>query len=67
MKTQQYFSKVIQFLTSWKRKSDKTNPSDLELTNTRFRINLKEISKSSKVTNSRLFQLYAKENETLFI
>ncbi len=67
MKTQHYFSKVIQFLTIWKSKSEKTNPTDLELTNTRFRINLKEISKSSRVTNSRLFQLYAKENETLFI
>lgn len=67
MKTQHYFSKVIQFLKSLKNKSDKTNQTDLELTNTRFRINLKEISKSSRVTNSRLFQLYAKENETLFI
>ncbi|KAB1154348.1 hypothetical protein [Flavobacterium luteum] len=67
MKTLKYFSKAIQFLTCWNSKSKKANQTNLELTNSRFGINLKEISKSSRITNSRLFQLYSKENDTLFI
>ena len=67
MKTLKYFSKAIQFLTSWNSKSKKENQLNYELSNSRFGINLKEISKSSRVTNSRLFQLYSKENDMLFI
>ncbi len=67
MKKLKYFSNAIQFLTSWISKSKKASLTNLELTNSRFGINLKEISKSSRITNSRLFQLYSKENDILFI
>lgn len=69
MKTLKYISKAIQFLKSLNI-GTKTNTDDkasFELTHTRFSINSSQASASGKVSNSLFHQMYAEENETLFI
>lgn len=67
MKTLKYISKAIQFLKSLNlgTKRNTANLDDFEFTHTKFGINLKQVS--GKVPNSLFHQMYAEENETLFI
>jgi hypothetical protein len=69
MKTLKYISKAIEFLTSLNRgnSANKANQPTLELTYTKFGLNLKQASNTGKTSNSLLSQLYSEENETLFI
>ena len=67
MKTLKYISKAIQFLKSLNlgTKGNTANLDDFEFTHTKFGINLKQAS--GKAPNSLFHQMYAEENETLFI
>ena len=69
MRTQKYISKAIQFLKSLKigTKVNTGNKASFELTHTRFSINSRQASASGKAPNSLFHQMYAEENETLFI
>ena len=67
MKTLKYISKTIQFLKGLNigTKENTANPTNIELTNAKFGINIKQTS--GKAPNSLFHQMYAEENETLFI
>ena len=67
MKTLKYISKKIQFLKSLsvKTKANTGNAGNFEFTHTKFGINLKQTS--GKAPNSLFHQMYAEENENLFI
>lgn len=69
MKTLKHISKAIEVLNSL-NKSTKMNSvaqANLELTNTRFVVNLKKTSAQEKAPNPLLTLMYSEENETLFI
>lgn len=67
MKTLKYISKAIQFLKSLNigTKANTDDSDDFEFTHTKFGINLKQAA--GKTPNSLFHQMYAEENETLFI
>ena len=68
MKTLKYFFNGInQFFKSLniKTKASTVNADDFEFTHTKFGINLKQAS--GKAPNSLFHQMYAEENENLFI
>jgi len=69
MKTLKYISKTVGFLKSLNMdtKANTADQDDLELTDTRFGINLKPATSPDKETNSLLSLMYSEENETLFI
>lgn len=69
MKTLKYILKTIQFLKSLNIGTKKiiANPANVELTQTKFSINSRQAPVSGKVPNSLFHQMYAEENETLFI
>ena len=59
----------IQFFKRLNKKTIKnnTNSDQFEFTYTKFGLNLKQTSDKGKVPNSLFYQMYAEENETLFI
>jgi hypothetical protein len=67
MKTLQYIAKKIQFLKSLniKTKANTADSVDFEFTYTKSGINLKQ--GAGKAPNSLFHQMYAEENENLFI
>ena len=70
MKTLKYIlTAVIQFFKSLNNKTiAKTEDLDnFEFTYPKFGLNLKQTSEKGKVQNSLFHQMYAEENETLFI
>lgn len=60
---------TIQFFKRLNKKTIKnnTNSDQFEFTYTKFGLNLKQTSDKGKVPNSLFYQMYAEENETLFI
>ena len=60
---------TIQFFKRLNKKTSKnsTNSDQFEFTYTKFGLNLKQNSGKGKVPNSLFYQMYAEENETLFI
>lgn len=69
MKTLKFISKAVEFLKSFNtvNKSSTLDQGNLELTYTKFGINSKQDSNTSKTSNSLLSQMYSDENDTLFI
>ena len=69
MKTLKYISKTVGFLKGLNvdTKVNTEGQDDLELTDTRFGINLKPVTSPDKEPNSLLSLMYSEENETLFI
>ena len=65
MKTANYFSNIIEFLRNFKEKKENTITTTDELTHPRFKLTTTNDSKEG--SNSLLFLMYSKENETLFI
>lgn len=67
MKTLKYITTAIEFLKglNTRTKANTATKENMEMTNTRFGINLKK--DSGKVTTSLLGLMYSEENNTLFI
>lgn len=67
MKTSNYFSNTMEFLKNFKEKKGNTITTTNESTHPRFEMTSTEDSNKKEDTNSLLFLMYSKENETLFI
>jgi hypothetical protein len=69
MKILKYISKAISFFKSLNisTKVNTADNDDFEFIHTKFGLYLKQTSATAKVPNSLFHQMYAEENETLFI
>ncbi len=68
MSTRRMITRALDFIREIRTNNSEENRNRIELTNTRFGINLGVDAKDQKkASNSLTFLMYSKENETLFI
>ncbi|MFC5682605.1 hypothetical protein ACYE2N_12460 [Flavobacterium sp. MAHUQ-51] len=68
MNTRRMITRALDFIRGIRPNNSEENRNRIELTTTRFGVNLEMDAKSQKkVSNSLTFLMYSKENEALFI
>jgi hypothetical protein len=67
MKTIKYYTNKFRFFNNLKTTPAKVDDNRTVLTNSRFELDLKTVSKNKKEMNSLLSQLYSEDNNSLFI
>ena len=67
MKTIKYYTNKFRFFNNFKTTPAKGDDNSKVLTNSRFELDLKTVSKNKKEMNSLLSQMYSEDNNSLFI